>query len=106
MSGRRNRGAGAAGRLTRRRFVALLAGGSAAIAAAPALAAGTASSDRASPAPKPAPAAASASARQKEFERQRAGTLEVLQRIRGTALPPGGDLSVVFRPLRPARRER
>lgn len=94
--------------LTRRRFVSLLAAGTAAVAASPALAA-----PAPVPAKKPKPAAAkppatapSSAALQKEYERQKKGTLETLATLRKFALPPGGELPVVFRPLRPTRKER
>jgi hypothetical protein len=53
-----------------------------------------------------APATPSPSPQQKEFERQRTGTLAALKTIRAYALPPGGDLPVVFRPLRTPKKER
>jgi hypothetical protein len=96
----------AARSLSRRRFVTLLAAGSAAIAASPALAAKAATEPPKKPAtttPKPATGAA---ALQKEFDRQRAGTLDTIKTLREFPLPPGGDLPVVFRPMRPIRKER
>jgi hypothetical protein len=54
-------------------------------------------------APQPAPAP---SAQEKEFERQKTGTLGILKTIRTHPLPPGGDLPVVFRPLRTPKKER
>jgi hypothetical protein len=95
-----------AGAISRRRFVSLVAAGSAALAAAPALAATTAPAKRTKPAAAPPKRTPEASELQKEFDRQRASTLETLQTIRGHALPPGGDLPVVFRPLSPARKGR
>jgi hypothetical protein len=94
--------------MSRRRFVTLLAAGSAAVAARPALAAAAASPKRTKPAAPPAakPAPATAAALQKEFDRQRAGTLDTLKTLRKFPLPPGGDLPVVFRPLRAARKGR
>ena len=110
----RPRGTGEA--LSRRRFVTLLAAGSAALAAAPALPAARArtkpgSTARHQPpaaAAKPATAASAStpSALQKEFDRQHAGTLTTLKTLRAIALPPGGDLPLVFRPLRSTRRGR
>jgi hypothetical protein len=47
-----------------------------------------------------------AAALQKEFDRQRAGTRDTIKTLREFPLPPGGDLPVVFRPLRPVRKER
>ena len=82
--------------VSRRRFVALA--GVAALSSR-ALAA-TATTKSKKPAASPA-----AVAHQKEYERQRTGTLAVLKTLRAYPLPPGGDLPVVFRPLR-AKRER
>ena len=97
----------AARALSRRRFVTLLAAGSAAIAASPALAAKAATAPPKKPAPPPASKpAAGAAALQKEFDRQRAGTRDTVKTLREFPLPPGGDLPVVFRPLRPVRKER
>jgi hypothetical protein len=79
-------------KLSRRRFVSLLAAGSAAVLASPVAGA---------QAPKPAPSAA-----QKEFDRQLANTKSALKTIREYKLPPGGDLPVVFRPLGSPRRSR
>ena len=103
MSARRPRRAKArSAAITRRRFVGLLAAGSAALATSSALAAA------AKPAPKPAaskpgPTKPSSAELQKEFERQRKGTLDTLTTLRKFPLPPGGDLPVVFRPLRTVR---
>ncbi len=92
--------------VSRRRFVTLMAAGSAALLATPALTAaddtrrkGT-STPSAKPAP-PAPVPAEASKSAKELARQRAGTLTTLKVVRDYPLPPGGDLPVVFRPQRP-----
>ena len=102
MSARRRPDAARA--LSRRRFVTLLATGSAAIAASPALAATAATKKPATPpASKPA---VGATALQKEFDRQRAGTRDTIKTLREFQLPPGGDLPVVFRPLRPVRKGR
>lgn len=102
---RRTRPASAA--ITRRRFVSMLAAGSAALAASGALAAAAKPAAKpASPKPaaaKPDAAKPSAAALQKEYDRQRRGTLETLEVLRKFPLPPGGDLPVVFRPLRPTR---
>jgi hypothetical protein len=51
------------------------------------------------PAPAPSP-------HQKEFERQKAGTLATLKTIRAYPLPPGGELPVVFRPMRTPKKGR
>jgi len=91
--------------LSRRRFVALVAAGSAALAASPALAA---PAPRRKPAPPPAakPAPPAVPAETARFEKQRENLRATLKTIREVPLPPGGDLSVVFRPLRPARKGR
>lgn len=91
-------------RLSRRRFVTLLAAGSAALATPAMAAPAKHTKPRSRPAAKPAaaatkPAASEAVALQKEFDRQRTGTLATLKTIRDFALPPGGDLPVVFRAL-------
>jgi len=87
-------------KLSRRRFVSLLAAGSAAVLAPPVVGAPAPKS-----APKPAPSAAPSTA-QKEFDRQLANTKSALKTIREYKLPPGGDLPVVFRPLSSPRRGR
>jgi len=99
--------------LSRRRFVTLLAAGSAAIAASPTLAAKAATAAAVAPVAPKKPAtppaskpAVGAAALQKEFDRQRAGTRDTIKTLREFPLPPGGDLPVVFRPLRPVRKER
>jgi len=98
--------------VSRRRFVTLVAAGSAALLAPsgvaapaptarhkrPGATAGKSQSHAAAPAPPPTPA-------QKEFDRQRAGTLTTLKTLREFPLPPGGDLPVVFRPQRARKRE-
>ncbi len=90
-------------KLSRRRFVGLVAAGSAVLLATPAAAAEAASRPRRRPAAglgaKPLPPVAGAD--EKEFDRQRASTLSALKAIRDFELPPGGDLPVVFRPLPP-----
>ena len=92
-------------RISRRRFVGMLAAGSAAALASTAAAPAP---RRRRPAVKPTPElpAAAPTPEQKEFERQRASTLGVLKTIRDFDLPPGGDLAVVFRPLTGPRRGR
>ena len=96
--------------LSRRKFVSLLAAGSAAaLAPADAVAAAAAARRKPvkAPAPKPtAPAPPAPSAEQKEFDRQRANTLAALKTIREFKLPPGGDLALVFRPMTSPRRGR
>lgn len=88
-------------RLSRRRFVALAAAGSAAIVADPASAAAR---PRRRPPERPGAADLEAAALHKEFERQRKLVHGALAAIRAYRLPPGGDLPVVFRPLRQPRR--
>ena len=109
-------------KLSRRRFVALAGlaalsatGHPAALGPAPALAAPEPTKSGAAAKPKK-PAAAGAepvkepapapTPHQKEFERQKAGTLTTLKTIRAYPLPPGGDLPVVFRPLRTPKKGR
>lgn len=96
--------------LTRRRFVTMVAAGSAVLLARPGLAAPGGATRRkhsGGPATKPAPPpSATSSAAQKEFDRQRAGTLATLKTLRDHPLPPGGDLPVVFRPQRTRRKDR
>ena len=107
MSARRPRRANArSAAITRRRFVGLLAAGSAALAAPSALAAAPKPAAKPAPKPsasKPGPSKPSSAELQKEFERQRKGTLDTLATLRKFPLPPGGDLPVVFRPLRTVR---
>jgi len=98
-------------RLSRRRFVALVAATSAAVVAAPAGAAVARRKRVPAPAARPAPAESTATAPpagawQKEFERQKKSTLSTLKTLRDYPLPPGGDLAVVFRPLRAGRKPR
>ena len=102
-------------RLSRRRFVALTGAGLAALSAGgPALAAPEPAKAGAATKPKkPAAAAATPatpappppSAQQKEFERQKTVTLSTLKTIRAYPLPPGGDLPVVFKPMREPKKE-
>ena len=104
MSARR--GESAQARLSRRRFVTLMAAGSAgALATGPVP--GTGAKEAVAQAPAQAEAQAVApTAAEKEFERQKKGTLATLKTIRDYPLPPGGDLAVVFRPLRATRKTR
>lgn len=102
----------AAPKLSRRRFVALTGAGLAALSAGgPALGA-SAPAKSSTKAKKPAADSTSAapappmSAHQKEYERQKAGTLSTLKTIRAYPLPPGGDLPVVFRPMRTPKKGR
>ncbi len=89
--------------LSRRRFVALVAAGSAALLARPAAAAAPAPAAK-----KPAKSAPAAPVRVakpagSEIDRQRAATLETLKTIREHALGAGADLGYVFRPVRRTR---
>ena len=100
------RGIAAASALSRRRFVTMVAAGSAVLLARPGVAAEAARTRRkpaGTPSEKPAPPAPPATATQKEFDRQRAGLLATLKTLRETPLPPGGDLPVVFKPRRSRR---
>ena len=109
MSARRSPGPDA---LSRRRFVALVAAGSASVLAPAVSGAAAAKKSAAKPAAKAPPAApapakpATPSAEQKEFDRQRASTQATLKTLREYALPPGGDLAVVFRPLHQPKKGR
>jgi hypothetical protein len=86
--------------ISRRRFVALVAAGSAALLA-PAAGAAPAAARR--PA-KPVPGApARPSALQAELDRQRASTMAALATIRAHALPVGAESASVFRPLKRTR---
>lgn len=86
--------------ISRRRFIAAVSAGSAALLAQP-LAAAAAAARRTArkPAPPPLPTPASTA-----FDQQRASTLATLQVIRKHPLPPGGDLGAVFRPLSNRRK--
>ena len=99
-------------RLSRRRFVALTGAGLAALSAGgPALGAseaaksGGATKSKKPAAPDPTPATPPPSAQQKEYERQKTGTLSALKTLRAYALPPGGNLPVVFKPMREPKKE-
>jgi hypothetical protein len=56
--------------------------------------------------PAPATSRPAPSAHEKEFERQKTGTLAALKTIRAYKLPPGGDLPVVFKPMRTPKKGR
>ncbi|MFI5371790.1 MAG: hypothetical protein ACHQ52_09540 [Candidatus Eisenbacteria bacterium] len=92
-------------RITRRRFVRLIAAGATAALAAPALAAGTtaktgASTGKRSPAPAPAMSAKVA----KGLTDQKESLAKTLKTLRSFDLPPGSEQGFAFRPL-PARRK-
>jgi len=99
--------------MTRRKFVTMVAAGSAALLTQPlaslAAAKRKAAAQHGAPrsgaagAHKSTPAASSA---EKEFQRQRASTLETLKTIRAHKLPAGSEMAFVFRALKPARKER
>ena len=104
-------------RLSRRRFVALTGAGLAALSAGgSALGAEAKSAAKKKPAPAAAPGTTAPSAppapapamspHQKEFERQKTGTLATLKTLRAYPLPPGGDLPVVFKPMRTPKKGR
>ena len=90
---------------SRRRFVTLVAAGSAALIAQPGAAAERPRRKRA-PTQKPAPQPPEPTKLEREMARQRAGTLATLKQLRDYPLPPGGDLPVVFRPRRTPSRGR
>ena len=90
--------------ISRRRFVSLAAAGSAALVAGRALAADAPPAK--GKATRPTRTPKEQAAIQKEFDRQRGVLQGALKAIRGFPLPPGGDLPVVFRPLRMPKRGR
>ena len=90
------------GSMSRRRFVALMAAGSAAVITKPAEAAAAVA--RRKPAVGAGPAMSAATA--KELARQKKSTLDTLKTIRDHAMPPGTEPAFVFRALRPARKGR
>ena len=102
-----------ASKLSRRRFVALtgaglaaLSAGGAALGAPEPAKSGAATKPKKPAAATPAtPAPPPPSAQQKEFERQKTVTLSTLKTIRAYPLPPGGDLPVVFKPMREPKKE-
>lgn len=81
--------------ISRRRFVTMVAAGSAVLLARPGRAQDGAAKPADASASKPTTLSA---ATQKEFDRQRAGMLATLKTLREAPLPPGGDLPVVFQP--------
>lgn len=106
-------------KLSRRRFVTMVAAGSAAVIASPLAAAESAAPARRTPIAKPpmrpkvpsapiapVPNAGLDEVSQKELERQKQSTLDTLATIRKHAMPAGTELGFVFRPLRPSRKGR
>ncbi len=87
--------------LSRRRFVALMAAGSAALIAPGAGAVATAPAKR-----RAAGAATLAPVDRKELLRQQAATQATLQVIRGHAMPPGTEMASVFAPIKTRRGNR
>ena len=100
-------------KLSRRRFVALT-GASLAARSAGGRALGATEAKPAAKSKKPAAAepgtpaapAPAPSAHEKEFERQKSGTLTTLKTLRAYPLPPGGDLPLVFKPMRTPKKGR
>jgi hypothetical protein len=95
--------------LSRRRFVAVIAAGSAALLAQPAVSLPAAAPPAAKPKPatahKPAPPApAMTAAQRKEYDRQTKSTAETLKTIRDHAMPPGTEMASIFRARRPAKK--
>ena len=94
-------------RLSRRRFVAVIAAGSAALLAQPAVSLPAAPPAGAKPKPaaphKPA-APALTTAQRKEYDRQHKSTLETLKTIREHVMPPGTEMASIFRARRTARK--
>lgn len=93
--------------LSRRRFVAVIAAGSAALLAQPAVSLPAAPP----PAAKPKPATphktaapAMTTAQRKEYDRQHKSTLDTLKTIRGHVMPPGTEMASIFRARRPAKK--
>jgi len=93
---------------SRRRFLGLIAAGSAAAAASPAAALARAVTPKKKPA-KPAPGAAGTKpsgappAVAGEIRRQKAALEQSLQALRDCPLPPGSEPAFLFAPLRPRK---
>jgi hypothetical protein len=98
--------------LSRRKFVTMIAAGSAALLAQPlaSLAAtkrkGVHNAGAATTHAKPGVATPAASKLEKEVLRQRASTLDTLKVIRAHKLPAGSEMAFVFRVMKPGRKER
>jgi hypothetical protein len=89
--------------VSRRRFVAVVAAGSAALLARPAAA--VAAAARSTHARTAAPAAPGMTpAQRKEYDRQRTGTLDTLKAIRSHVMPPGTEMASVFHARRPVKK--
>jgi len=86
-------------RVSRRRFMTLVAGASAAALVAPASAV-RAAARRPLPRKSATPPATAA-----EIEKQKKYVAEALKVIRDYPLPPGSNMAFAFRPLRPARKK-
>lgn len=84
--------------ITRRRFITLLAAGSAAALTTPARGL-AAAARRATGRPTPGPKMLA------EVEKQKKSVADALKVIRAYPLPPGSDMAFAFRPLRPKRRK-
>ena len=89
--------------LSRRRFISLLAAGSASALLAPARRVVGATAPATKPAAKPAASGPSARVRA-EIEKQKKSTAGQLQVIRNYVLPAGSPMAFEFRPLRKSRK--
>jgi hypothetical protein len=85
--------------MKRRRFVTLMALGSAALVTAPLSRAAAAAARKAETSPRMA-----SSAIRKEIANQEKGLKDQLKTIRDFELPPGSPMAFVFKPLRARRR--
>lgn len=90
-------------RVSRRRFLSLIAAGSAAAAIAPAQKVLAATSAASKSAALTAPMVATGKVRT-EIEKQKKSTAEQLKVIRNYVLPPGSPMAFEFRPLRRGRK--
>ncbi len=96
---------------SRRKFLRLLAVGSAAAIASPAAALAAVAKKKPVRAAKPAPRAAAAApalpaAVAAEIAKQKGTVAGALKAVRGYALPPGSDMAFTFRPVRSRRKAR
>lgn len=95
-------------KLSRRRFVAVMAAGSAALLARPVAVAAATAPAKPRPAPGTAPRAAApamTAAQRKEYDRQKKSIVDAVEVLRTHAMPAGTEMASVFRARRPARRE-